>query len=570
VRGAHSILVIGGAAGLAAAIAARMKGFAVAVWTAASLPTISLLAKDHAGHHGGAAAAWCGDFPDNGQVFRGVRSSILRPRSEANFSHARIWRASNFWLHQRWSNERKSAESGLLWNTPVTGLCRGCAIVGDSVLQARWIIGAMNPLARRRWIGLDPERNRETRLRKDNTSMNRGPIAWRFIGGQQRRCTSRRWARPTCVALISRDARCDFRMPEGVPRLAGYLRYADPITAERGAVTVTRSLNQVYVGISRSLRPLRKRRPSTGEGLCLSFYQAIVLAGCVGQRNLRVTSRRTATGEASEYHEPPPAAAGCYPSLRARTLRCLAGEPELFRATSAVTPRRRLREFLAATSLRLAAITDSVNEKVADELVSKPVSPGFLYFPGSSARLCSMLFRSMPHPWPPPAKLSSSSTPAQSKVHWTLESTVHTVHGSFAFKKGSSSGYSTGKASGEIIVDATSGNSGNDGRDKKMHKDVLESVKYTEVIFRPDRGKGKLLRRSLPVQVHGVLVLHAAHELTVPLQAQFAGIIGRAARSSMCRSSIGASRIRATSSSGLITRCQIELELKGIVQNPRA
>src|SRR5205809_908826 len=66
--------------------------------------------------------------------------------------------------------------------------------------------------------------------------------------------------------------------------------------------------------------------------------------------------------------------------------------------------------------------------------------------------------------------------PVQSKVHWTLESTVHTVHGSFAFKKGNLQvDTSTGKAGGEIIVDATSGNSGNDGRDKKMHKEVLES-----------------------------------------------------------------------------------------------
>src|SRR2546429_9247966 len=62
--------------------------------------------------------------------------------------------------------------------------------------------------------------------------------------------------------------------------------------------------------------------------------------------------------------------------------------------------------------------------------------------------------------------------PVQSKVHWTLESTVHTVHGSFAFKKGNLQvDTSTGKASGEIIVDATSGNSGNDGRDKKMRSE---------------------------------------------------------------------------------------------------
>src|SRR5260370_15437560 len=113
--------------------------------------------------------------------------------------------------------------------------------------------------------------------------------------------------------------------------------------------------------------------------------------------------------------------------------------------------------------------------------------------------------------------------PAQSKVRWTLVSTVHAVHGTFAFKKGNLQlDMSTGKARGEIIVEATSGNSGNDSRDKKMHKEVLESGKYTEVIFRPDRVEGQITPRGIfTVQVHGFLDLHGSqHELTVPVQAE--------------------------------------------------
>src|SRR5258708_37077567 len=91
-------------------------------------------------------------------------------------------------------------------------------------------------------------------------------------------------------------------------------------------------------------------------------------------------------------------------------------------------------------------------------------------------------------PQTPASEIVLGVDPAQSKVHWTLGSTVHTVHGSFAFKKGTLQlDTSTGKASGEIVVDATSGNSGNDGRDKKMHKEVLESARHAQVIFRPDR-----------------------------------------------------------------------------------
>jgi len=127
-------------------------------------------------------------------------------------------------------------------------------------------------------------------------------------------------------------------------------------------------------------------------------------------------------------------------------------------------------------------------------------------------------------PQPPANKIVLEIDPSQSKVHWTLESTVHTVRGSFAFKKGNLQlDTSTRKASGEIIVDATSGSSGNDGRDRKMHKEVLESAKYTEVIFRPDHVEGKIAPQGIfTVQVHGLLALHGSeHELTVPVQAEF-------------------------------------------------
>src|SRR2546430_10940892 len=94
-----------------------------------------------------------------------------------------------------------------------------------------------------------------------------------------------------------------------------------------------------------------------------------------------------------------------------------------------------------------------------------------------------------PHaaPQPPASEIVLGNDPAQSKVHWTLRSTVHTVHGLFAFKKGNLHlDTSTGKASGEIVVDATSGNRGNDSLDQKMHKEVLDSVQYADNLFLPD------------------------------------------------------------------------------------
>ncbi len=125
-----------------------------------------------------------------------------------------------------------------------------------------------------------------------------------------------------------------------------------------------------------------------------------------------------------------------------------------------------------------------------------------------------------------PAEVTLNLDLAQSKLHWTLDSTLHTVHGTFNLKRGAVKfDPATGNASGEFVVDAASGESGNDGRDKKMHGEILESARYTEVIFRVKRIEGKVLAQgSSNVQVHGTFILHGAeHELTVPVQAELNG-----------------------------------------------
>jgi len=71
-----------------------------------------------------------------------------------------------------------------------------------------------------------------------------------------------------------------------------------------------------------------------------------------------------------------------------------------------------------------------------------------------------------------------------------------------------------------VIVDATSGNSGSDGRDRKMHKDVLQSERYPEIAFIPDHVEGTVdPRGTSQVQVHGTFRIHGdAHQITIPVQ----------------------------------------------------
>src|SRR5580704_1200139 len=125
-----------------------------------------------------------------------------------------------------------------------------------------------------------------------------------------------------------------------------------------------------------------------------------------------------------------------------------------------------------------------------------------------------------------PAEVTLNLDVAQSKLHWTLDSSLHTVHGTFNLKRGAVKfDPATGSASGEIVVYATSGESGNDGRDKKMHDEILESARYPEVIFRPTKIEGKVaVPGTSEVQVQGRFLLHGSeHDLTVPVHAELTG-----------------------------------------------
>ncbi|HTQ53562.1 MAG TPA: YceI family protein [Bryobacteraceae bacterium] len=111
--------------------------------------------------------------------------------------------------------------------------------------------------------------------------------------------------------------------------------------------------------------------------------------------------------------------------------------------------------------------------------------------------------------------------PAQTQVQFTLSDILHTVHGAFKLKRGTISyDFATGKCSGEIVIDARSGNSGSEGRDKRMHKNILESERYPEIAFYPDRVQGTLAKAN----VHGRFRIHGQdHEMAMVVETTAAG-----------------------------------------------
>jgi polyisoprenoid-binding protein YceI len=116
--------------------------------------------------------------------------------------------------------------------------------------------------------------------------------------------------------------------------------------------------------------------------------------------------------------------------------------------------------------------------------------------------------------------------PAQTKIEFSLSGNVHTVHGKFALKSSALRfDPSTGKIGGAIVVDATSGESGNSGRDARMHREILESAQFPEIVFTPETMSGTVAAEgSSTVQVSGQFRLHGQdHDLTLPIEVKADG-----------------------------------------------
>jgi|SRR5271169_1826498 len=113
--------------------------------------------------------------------------------------------------------------------------------------------------------------------------------------------------------------------------------------------------------------------------------------------------------------------------------------------------------------------------------------------------------------------------PEKTTLSFTLEAALHTVHGTFRLKNGAIKfNPATGAASGAVVVDAASGETGNQRRDRNMHRDVLMSERYPEITFTPTRIIGNVQPQGeSSVQVEGVLRLQGSdHPITLPLKVQ--------------------------------------------------
>jgi polyisoprenoid-binding protein YceI len=116
---------------------------------------------------------------------------------------------------------------------------------------------------------------------------------------------------------------------------------------------------------------------------------------------------------------------------------------------------------------------------------------------------------------------SVSLDPVKTAVRWELAGNMHTTHGTFKLKEGKIQIDPTkGTVSGSLVIDARSGESGNAARDRRMHREIIESEKYPEIRFTPERLEGAVhAGGGSNVKISGWLELHGArHQMTIPAE----------------------------------------------------
>jgi polyisoprenoid-binding protein YceI len=116
--------------------------------------------------------------------------------------------------------------------------------------------------------------------------------------------------------------------------------------------------------------------------------------------------------------------------------------------------------------------------------------------------------------------------PSKTLIEFRLPGSIHTTHGIFKLEHGTiRADLAAGEASGLIVVDARSGDSGIGARDDRMKNSVLEVQRYPTVTLEPRHVSGRLAEDGqFQARLQGVLTLHGAgHEIVMDVHGQVVG-----------------------------------------------
>ena len=332
------IIVGGGPAGLATAIATQQRGLSVTVADGAAPPIDKACGEGLLPETLEALSELGVEIsPAMGFPLRGIRFLQGGVQVSAEFPGSPALGIRRTVLHERLIARAEQCGVRMLWRTPVAGISAAGVHVPGAVIPARWIVGADGTASRvRRWAGLDRavrERQRFA-MRRHYRIAPWSEFAEIYWGRRGQAYVTPISGDEVCVVTLAEqveDAEFDSFLQD-CPELAARLAGAELCSRERGAVTLMHALSAVHF---RNVALVGDASGGvdaiTAEGLRLAFRQAVILAAAMEQDDLRLyaQSHRALArkpmfiGDLLLMH-------GRNERLRARSLRMLAGKPQLF------------------------------------------------------------------------------------------------------------------------------------------------------------------------------------------------------------------------------------------------
>ena len=342
------LIVGGGPAGLATAIALRQRGIDCTVVEArpAGIDKACGEGLMPDSRESLAKLGVCLDQRD-GHFFQGIRFQNSVHRVDARFPHGAGIGVRRPHLHSLLASRAQEVGARLLWNShiqlpgesPAALDPYRTALVNGQPLRFRWLVGADGQASSvRKWAGLDRTRSRSLRFgfrthyRVDPATFNLEFVEVHWGRTGQVYLTP---VAPDCVCLvyITRNPHCDrVNILDEFPAIAQRLANAEVVSRQRSAVTASCKLRRVATDSVALIGDASGSADAiTGEGLAISFRQALALADSIHSGSLEPYRRaHRKIGKLPHAMGELMLTLDRWPALQVRAIGALARTPILF------------------------------------------------------------------------------------------------------------------------------------------------------------------------------------------------------------------------------------------------